>query len=247
MTWRGSQPELPSIVLNSHMDVVPVSEEYWDYPPFGAKIDKNGNIYARGTQDMKSVGMQYLAAIRAIKRQGITQLKRTVYLTYVPDEETGGDFGLEAFVKTEHFKNLNVGFVLDEGYPSVTDQLEVFYAEKTEWNIDITSHGHSGHSSVLFEDTAGEKLNYIIGKFMEFRRGEMRKLKESNYNYGNVTTINLTILKGGLKPNVVPPEFSANIDMRLAMNTDWDELDQRVIKSSGHTENPFDSRNSIKM
>lgn len=50
MTWPGSNPKLPSILLNSHMDVVPVAEEYWDYPPFAAKIDKNGNIYARGKQ-----------------------------------------------------------------------------------------------------------------------------------------------------------------------------------------------------
>lgn len=26
ITWQGSQPELPSILLNSHMDVVPVYE-----------------------------------------------------------------------------------------------------------------------------------------------------------------------------------------------------------------------------
>lgn len=49
MTWKGQQPELPSILLNSHMDVVPVAEGYWKYPPFGAHIDENGNIYARGT------------------------------------------------------------------------------------------------------------------------------------------------------------------------------------------------------
>lgn len=84
LTWPGSQPELPSIILNSHMDVVPVFEEFWTHPPFGADIDADGKIFARGAQDMKCVGTQYLAAIRALKRGGVKQLKRTVHLTYVP-------------------------------------------------------------------------------------------------------------------------------------------------------------------
>ena len=85
MTWKGSSSELPSILLNSHMDVVPAMEEFWTYPPFDAKIDAaNGDIYARGAQNMKSIGMQYLAAIRALKRKGVNQLKRTIHIVYVP-------------------------------------------------------------------------------------------------------------------------------------------------------------------
>lgn len=107
MTWQGSQPELPSIMLNSHMDVVPVSQEFWSFPPFKAEIDETGNIYARGAQDMKPVGMQYLAAIRALKRKGVTQLKRTIHLTYMPDEEKGGEFGMQPFVNSSVFKEMN--------------------------------------------------------------------------------------------------------------------------------------------
>lgn len=65
------------------MDVVPVFDKLWTYPPFAAEIDENGNIYARGAQDMKSVGMQYLGAIKTLKDQGI-RLKRTVHVVYVP-------------------------------------------------------------------------------------------------------------------------------------------------------------------
>lgn len=84
---------------------------------------------------MKPVGMQYLAAIRALKRKGIERLKRTIHLTYVPDEETGGEFGMQAFVKSDEFKSLNVGCALDEGYPSKSNDLEVFYTEKTGWSV----------------------------------------------------------------------------------------------------------------
>lgn len=132
MTWQGIDNNLSSIVLNSHMDVVPVFNSYWTHPPFGAEIDAEGRIFARGAQDMKCVGMQYLAAIRALKRDGI-QLKRTIHVTFVPDEERGGYLGMAKFIETDAFKNLNIGFALDEGIASPTETYSVFYAERTVW------------------------------------------------------------------------------------------------------------------
>ena len=58
MTWEGTNPTLKSILLNSHTDVVPVYQEHWKYDAFTAVKDAEGNIYARGTQDMKSVTIQ---------------------------------------------------------------------------------------------------------------------------------------------------------------------------------------------
>lgn len=130
LTWTGTQPDLPSIVLNSHMDVVPVFEDRWTHPPFGAEIDSEGRIFARGSQDTKQVGIQYLAAISALKSDGI-QLKRTVHVSFVPDEEIGGELGMRAFVQSDAFKALNVGFELDEGVASETEFFAVFYAERT--------------------------------------------------------------------------------------------------------------------
>lgn len=132
LTWIGLQPDLPSIVLNSHMDVVPAFEERWTYPPFGAEIDSEGRIFARGSQDMKQVGVQYLAAIHALKRDGV-RLKRTVHITFVPDEEIGSELGMRAFVESDDFKSLNVGFELDEGVANETEEYAVFYAERTTW------------------------------------------------------------------------------------------------------------------
>lgn len=62
---------------------MPVFPENWTHPPFSADIDGEGKIYARGAQDMKCVGMQYLAAIRALKKDRVT-LKRTIHVIYVP-------------------------------------------------------------------------------------------------------------------------------------------------------------------
>ena len=45
--------------------------------------DENGTIYARGTQDMKSIAVQYLEAVRNLKTQGVTPL-RNVHISFVP-------------------------------------------------------------------------------------------------------------------------------------------------------------------
>ncbi|KAK8474982.1 hypothetical protein V6N13_083067, partial [Hibiscus sabdariffa] len=57
LKWPGSDPSLPSILLNSHTDVVPSEHSKWTHPPFGSHIDEEGNNFARGSQDMKCVGM----------------------------------------------------------------------------------------------------------------------------------------------------------------------------------------------
>jgi acetylornithine deacetylase/succinyl-diaminopimelate desuccinylase-like protein len=54
--WKGHSPELPVILLNSHYDVVPASDD-WTVPPFEA-LRTEGRIYGRGTQDMKCVCIQ---------------------------------------------------------------------------------------------------------------------------------------------------------------------------------------------
>uniref|UniRef100_A0A8C6GYF2 N-acyl-aliphatic-L-amino acid amidohydrolase n=1 Tax=Mus spicilegus TaxID=10103 RepID=A0A8C6GYF2_MUSSI len=42
LTWPGTNPSLPSILLNSHTDVVPVFKEHWHHDPFEAFKDSEG-------------------------------------------------------------------------------------------------------------------------------------------------------------------------------------------------------------
>ena len=58
-------------------------QEKWTHEPFSADKDKDGNIYARGAQDMKCVGIQYLEAVRQLMSKGV-QLRRTVHISFVP-------------------------------------------------------------------------------------------------------------------------------------------------------------------
>jgi len=60
LKWPGKDPNLPSVLLNSHTDVVPVEIDKWAHPPFGAQIDSRGNIYARGSQASTSIQIEFL-------------------------------------------------------------------------------------------------------------------------------------------------------------------------------------------
>ncbi|XKL62507.1 hypothetical protein PGB90_002340 [Kerria lacca] len=224
----GNNPELPSVLLNSHMDVVPVDPEFWSYDPFGAEKTVNGNIYGRGAQDMKCIGIQYIETIRKYRKEGLN-FKRTIHLSFVPDEEIGGELGMAKFVLTEEFKKLNVGFALDEGMPTPTNEFMLAYAERAIWHVSIICPGTAGHGSLLLENTAGEKIQYIINKFMAFRAKEKEKLKSNpNLTLGDVTTVNLTILEGGVQSNVVPAELKVTFDLRVANNVEHDELEKTI-------------------
>ncbi|XP_073973329.1 aminoacylase-1-like isoform X2 [Rhodnius prolixus] len=228
ITWQGTEPKLPSVLLNSHMDVVPVFKEKWTHDPFGAEKDANGNIYARGAQDMKCVGVQYLEAVRRLKDSG-TRLKRTVHMSFVPDEEIGGEDGMGKWVSTEDFESLNVGCALDEGMASVDETYLLFYGERSIWQVHIHCPGTPGHGSLLLPDTAGEKMRIVIDHFMEYRAKEKKKLDSNpNLTIGDVTTINLTRVKGGIQNNVVPPELVVGFDCRLSADTDLKEFEKWI-------------------
>ncbi|CAH1782537.1 unnamed protein product [Owenia fusiformis] len=236
MTWEGSDPSLPSILLNSHTDVVPVFPEHWKYDAFEAVKTSEGDIYARGTQDMKCVGIQYLEAIRSLKYVGYCPL-RTIHLSFVPDEEIGGKLGMKLFVHHEDFKKLNVGFALDEGLANPTEKFTVFYGERSPWWIRVKCTGNPGHGSRFIENTAAEKVRKVINSFLNFREEEEKKLNTNAcLKLGDVTTLNMTMLEGGVQYNVVPTELFAGFDIRVAPTVDMEQFEETIrgwLKDAG--------------
>lgn len=230
ITWTGTDPSQPSVLLNSHMDVVPVFADKWTYPPFSAHMDEQGNIYARGSQDMKCVGIQYLEAIRRMKLNG-QRFKRTIHISFVPDEEIGGVLGMKDFVHTKEFKDMNVGFALDEGCACPAENFYMFYGERSIWHVDIKCAGNPGHGSLMLDNTAGEKIRVVIDRFMDRRAQEKEKLKDpTKYQIGDVLSINLTQLQGGVQTNVIPESLTASFDLRLPPTLDHEEFEATIKK-----------------
>ncbi|XP_050692817.1 aminoacylase-1-like isoform X2 [Eriocheir sinensis] len=227
-TLPGTDPSLPAILLNSHTDVVPVYPEHWKYDPFSAHKDEKGDIYGRGTQDMKCVGMQYVEALKRLKKNGNGNFLRTIHLSFVPDEEVSGIRGMCWFIKSEDFKALNVGFAMDEGYANPGEECFVFYGDRCPWHIWVCCPGQPGHGSQFLPNTAGEKLRRVIDRFLAFRDAEEQRLKDDpTLSLGHTTTLNLTMLKGGVQFNVVPAELSVGFDVRVPPTQDFEELEER--------------------
>ncbi|KAJ3205660.1 adenylate cyclase, partial [Dinochytrium kinnereticum] len=222
MKIEGRQKELAGLMLYSHTDVVPVAADQWKCDPFAAEII-DGNILGRGTQDMKCVGAAYLEAIRVLLADG-WKPERTVYVVWGPDEEIGGEDGVRHWVDMEHFRNLGVGFVLDEGIASPKNNLRVFYAERSPWWVWIKATGNVGHGSQFIQDPAPAKLLRVLSKFLAWRDTQEALFKfgmksdgsRRPLDLGDVTTINLTMLKAGVQFNVVPGEAWGGLDIRIS-------------------------------
>ncbi|KAF2893962.1 hypothetical protein ILUMI_12212 [Ignelater luminosus] len=72
-------------------------------------------------------------------------------------------------------------------------------------------------------------VNY--DKFYDLREQEKKKLDDDpSLNPGDVTTINLTVIKGGVQNNVIPSEFVLSFDCRIAVTVDLEEFEKTLNK-----------------
>eukprot|EP00850_Spirogloea_muscicola_P014960 SM000111S18783 [mRNA] locus=s111:91567:99835:- [translate_table: standard] len=263
LTWEGLEKGLPSVLLNSHMDVVPAEEGKWEYDPFGAAKDGAGNIYARGSQDMKCVGMQpalvrsllrsqsimallpfsgplppllaYLEAIRALKVEGFVP-RRSVHVSFVPDEEIGGVDGMGKLVESARFRDINVGVLLDEGLASPTDSYRIFYGERSPWWLVIKAAGQPAHGSKAFDGSAMENLLKSVEVVMRYRSSQFDLVKAGMAAEGEVVSVNPVFLKAGhptptgFVMNLQPSEAEAGFDMRLPPMADMAAMERRIAE-----------------
>lgn len=91
----------------------------------------------------------------------------------------------------------------------------------------IRSSGTTGHGSLLHDNTAAEKLLYVVNKILSWRTAEKAKVS-AGADIGDVTSINMTILNGGCQLNVMPAELSAGFDVRLAPDVDRRALEHII-------------------
>lgn len=64
---------------------------------------------------------------------------------------------------------------------------------------------------------------------MGFRASQVQALKDDKSRfYGDVTTVNLTIVEGGVQRNVVPAMIEVVFDLRIAIDVDLDALEKQI-------------------
>jgi acetylornithine deacetylase/succinyl-diaminopimelate desuccinylase-like protein len=169
---RGIGKHTKSIILLSHMDVVPANPKEWEVAPFSGAV-KDGKIWGRGSIDDKGAGVIELMAMLAIKRAGIL-LDRDVIFIATGDEEEGGKNGAGWFVDHENDVFSDAGYLLNEGggirvQPDGRRIYVVSVTEKTPLWLRLTATGPAGHASDPPAETAVTRLVRALGKLGEYK------------------------------------------------------------------------------
>lgn len=240
------------VVLNGHVDVVPVGQlSGWDFDPFGAEMH-DGKIFGRGASDMKC-GLAVLLFTMKMLNQSGAELKGDIRLHMVCDEEIAGS-GTKWFCENGYADGADAVMV---GEPTGHETIEI--GQKGILHVTLTAHGVPGHGSTnnYKGDNAIVKLarvlvniDQIISVPGHFLPEHERAVRNSRIvaeqtipaeGVGNVVdhiSCNVGLIEGGSKINQVPDLATAHIDVRLPYGTDHDEVVaavERVIAESGVT------------
>jgi acetylornithine deacetylase/succinyl-diaminopimelate desuccinylase-like protein len=232
---KGSGAGKPILLLH-HMDVVPADRSRWPRDPFGGEL-VNGELWGRGSVDMKGLGVIHLYSLIELKRQRVP-LSRDVILMAVPDEEVGGAMGARWMID-HHYADLDPEYVLDEGgfgsrdlYARGKLVFGISVAEKKMLWLKVTAEGVAGHGSQPHDQNPNDRLVRALARLaaeplpsgdvavLRTLQGKVGPLERNKFtNAITHSTISLTTLRAGVgeppKVNVIPSVAEATLDCRL--------------------------------
>jgi len=250
VTKMGEAKE-PALILNGHMDVVPAGDrERWDFPPYCGEL-REGKILGRGATDMKGGLASLIAAFTAISEVA-GDLPGTLILTAVPDEETGGQYGSQRLVETGEVR----GDACIIGEP--TSLVGSFVGEKGLCWLKLSSKGVPAHGSLpMLGENAIEKLvaafpivRMVEKEEVETIQGVQEVIETSKGFYRMMlaskgvtdearlesiaaaldhSTVNIGLIKGGSKINIVPESCYAEVDVRVPAGTSPARVKDRLV------------------
>ncbi|MCZ7686709.1 MAG: M20/M25/M40 family metallo-hydrolase [Sandaracinaceae bacterium] len=160
---RGNGKEAP-LLLNGHLDVVPVDPDFWTHPPFEA-VEADGCIWGRGAIDMKNMVTMGLVTLLLAKRTGLA-LERDLIFAAVADEEAGSHEGALYLVE-EHPEEVRAEYVLNEvgGHTLYMGDSRFYPIQVSEKGIcwfEMTVEGQPGHGSMPRPDNAVVRLGRAL-------------------------------------------------------------------------------------
>ncbi|WP_394941711.1 M20/M25/M40 family metallo-hydrolase [Psychromicrobium sp. YIM B11713] len=151
----GKRRELPGLLVQAHLDVVPAEAEQWSLEPFSGLI-KDGYIHGRGACDMKDMVAMTLATLLEWAASG-ERPQRDVLVVFVADEEDRGDYGA-AWLVAEHpelFAGVQAAIgesggaaqLLKASDGSTVRLYPIATAERGTLHLRVRAEGVSGHGS----------------------------------------------------------------------------------------------------
>jgi acetylornithine deacetylase len=184
--WAFTPPhERASVVLSTHMDVV---------PPWFPSSEDEKNIYGRGACDAKGIIAAQIAAAERLRERGIH-----CGLLFVVGEERDSQ---GAYTANHHAPGSKF---LINGEP--TDN-RIGIASKGALRVNVIAEGKMAHSAYPeLGDSAIEKLLNALGR--------LRKMPLPVNPEVGPCTMNIGIIEGGRAPNVIPDKANAQLLYRL--------------------------------
>jgi glutamate carboxypeptidase len=202
----GTEEEQEQVLVIGHMDTV------WDQGAL--PIRQEGNIlYGPGVFDMKGGLTITLWALKALKETG-ADLKRNVTFLVTTDEEIGSEYSREIIM--EEAKKSSVVFVPES---SIGPDGAVKTERKGAGQFLLEIEGISAHAGINAWDGASaiEELTHQIL--------DLKKL--ANREEG--ISVNVGVIKGGTRCNVIAKEATAEIDVRITKRSQAEPLTERLF------------------
>jgi acetylornithine deacetylase len=211
------------IVLSGHTDVVPVDGQPWTTDPWTLTDKADGNLYGRGTCDMKGFIAVALSHVPAFQR---AKLKVPMHLAFSYDEEIGC-LGAPALVE-RLLGNVPRPRAVIVGEPTM---MGVVNAQNAGGGIIATFTGVEAHSSMTH---LGVSAIHFAGDFLHWLNELQQELAERKRSDIDTvpghTTINVGIVTGGTAGNILARECTLNWGYRTLPGDDPWEVQRRAEK-----------------
>jgi succinyl-diaminopimelate desuccinylase len=205
--WVGDSG--PVLYFHGHYDVVPAQSR----DQFVPRIDGD-TVFGRGSSDMKSGLVAMLFAAHALKVSGVP-LRGRIGLLFVPDEETGGEYGSGALAAQGELAADAVGMLLPEPTSGA-----VWHANRGAITLDVTVAGRAAHVGLARTGVnALGRAMPLLQQLFEYAR-ELDSRDAVLLVGGN--------MEAGTNFNVVPDRCRFTIDRRTNPDEDF-ETEKRAL------------------
>jgi acetylornithine deacetylase len=202
--WHGGgrkqEERVPrSLILNGHIDVVPTgSESLWSDSPWSGAI-RDGQLYGRGSCDMKAGVTANIFAVQALQSMGFRPAG-DVLVESVIGEESGGVGTLTTIVK---------GFKADAAIITEPTRLHLCPVQSGALTFRIKVSGRAMHACMKpYGVSAIEKFYVLLQAVQQLERRRHVEYKNPLYeDPNNIAPVNFGTLRSGEWPSTVPDEL----------------------------------------